>query len=168
MGGDALASLLSTALAGRLTTQQRILRALAERGRHPARALLVDMLSDVGAGAHGALEVRYVRDVERAHGLPTAVRQAHLTRRHRADGWYRDYGVLVELDGRLHHFGNSVAHDAWRDNDHALLGQVTLRYGWPAISADPCLVARQVATALAARGWLGTATCCSRCRLVPR
>ena len=33
-------------------------------------------LGDVAAGAHSPLEYRYVRDVERAHGLPAADRQA--------------------------------------------------------------------------------------------
>lgn len=164
---DALASLLSTAVSRRGTTPARILQALSERARHPTRRLLVAMLADVGSGAQSPLEVRYVRDVERAHGLPKGIRQAHLTYRYRTDCWYREFGVLVELDGRLHHHGPAVGRDMLRDNDHALLGQITLRYGWPAVSGLPCTVARQVAAALVDRGWVGTPTRCPRCLRVP-
>lgn len=164
---DALASLLSTAVGDRRTTPERILRALSERSRHPNRELLTAMLSDVASGAQSPLEVRYLREVERAHGLPVAARQAQLGRRYRTDCWYREFGVLVELDGRLHRSGGVVGQDLQRDNDHALLGQVTLRYGWPAVSGRPCAVARQVAVVLADRGWLGALTRCPRCRRFP-
>jgi hypothetical protein len=55
---------------------------------------------------HSALEFRYVRDVERRHGLPTAIRQARLTAGSRTrylDNLYEEAGVAVELDGRVAH-----------------------------------------------------------------
>jgi hypothetical protein len=51
---------------------------------------------------HSALEFRYLRDVERGHGLPTAQRQAQAAQNGRLiyrDALYRKYGVAVELDG---------------------------------------------------------------------
>ena len=47
----------------------------------------------------------YLRDVERAHGLSAVFRRQQPSRIHRAvrDVWYSDFGVVVELDGRLGH-----------------------------------------------------------------
>ena len=52
------------------------------------------------------MEVRYLRDVERAHGFPTVVvrhRQSPPVRLH--DVAYDAQRVLVELDGELGHAG---------------------------------------------------------------
>jgi hypothetical protein len=92
------------ACAQRLTTVQRLVAALAARGRLRWRAEVVDALTDVEAGCQSLLELRYLRDVERRHHLPTGVRQ-HVRPR---DGgrWYDDvcyeqFATLVELDGRV-------------------------------------------------------------------
>lgn len=136
-------------------------------GRHRHRALLLDILSDVDAGAESPLERRYLIDVERAHRLPSAERQSKPSR-YRTDAWYRDYGLLVELDGRRYHEGLAASVDMKRDNEHRLLGLTTLRYGWPAIAGAPCQVARQVGTALRRRGWEGAFRPCRRCQDPPR
>lgn len=109
----------------------------------------------------------YARDVERGHGLPRAVRQSGPSRRYRSDVWYRDFGVIVELDGRLHHQGLAAFGDMSRDNLHRLRGSITLRFGWAHVAGEPCLVARQVAAALSAGGWNGSLTRCQRCAQVP-
>lgn len=57
-----------------LTTDARLREALASRPGQPHRRLLLEPLDIVAEGAEGAAEVRYVRDVERAHGLPTGIR----------------------------------------------------------------------------------------------
>jgi very-short-patch-repair endonuclease len=162
---DAIAALLARALDARRVDPEAILAVLAANARHPARALVRDILAQVADGAESPLEVRYYRDVERAHGLPRAVRQANPSGNHRTDGWYELYETLVELDGRVHHQGLAAFADQDRDNAHALLGLRTLRFGWKQVAGDPCLVARQVAAALRAGGWTGSLTPCPRCRV---
>jgi len=157
-----IADLVTKAVQGRRTTAPRLLEAVDRRGRVPHRALLRDLLGDVVEGAHSVLEIRYLHDVEQAHGLPRATRQA----RSRRGGVYRDarydeYATLVELDGKTH--AGEAMRDARRDNAALLDGEVTLRYGWPDIDERPCVVAWQVATVLRARGWPGLPTRCDRC-----
>ena len=54
-----------------------------------------------------------------------------------------------------------------RDNLHALIGALTLRYGWFDVADRPCGVAWQVYRALAQRGYTGTFRRCRRCAAVP-
>ena len=125
------------------------------------------MLSDVAKGVESPLELRYLRDVERAHGLPEGQRQRYRGGlRHRTDVSYDEFAVLVELDGRLGHEGAGRFRDMRRDNDFALRALLTLRYGWPDVVDRPCEVAFQVATVLADRGWTGLFGRCHRCERV--
>ena len=158
-------SLLARAAQRRMTTPARLLKVLAGRARQPHRALLRAALGDVGLGAESVLEVRYLRDVERAHGLPTGGRQRRIRRRgYRTDVEYQLYVLIVELDGMLFHDGEGRFRDLDRDNVHVLLGRVTLRYGWFDVVSRPCRIAAQVARQLRARGWMGQPTRCPRCR----
>jgi hypothetical protein len=72
---DETFALLGRAFQRRLTTESALRSRLSARGRHPRRRLLEMVLTDVAEGAESAMEVRYVRDVERAHGLPVGQRQ---------------------------------------------------------------------------------------------
>lgn len=159
---DAAARLIAEALSRRLTSAKRLRAALDGRGRTPHRALLQDILGDVGAGAFSALEVRYLRDVERAHGLPRPLRQARLGGR-ALDCLYAEWGVVVELDGAAYHRGARHVDDLRRDTDHAVMGLTTLRFDWAAVALDPCAVARTVAEVLGSRGWAGDWRTCRRC-----
>jgi hypothetical protein len=63
------------AIAGRAfqrfrTTEDAVLSRLAARPRHAQRALLIEVLCDASTRAESTMELRYARDVERAHGLP--------------------------------------------------------------------------------------------------
>lgn len=157
-----LAGLLSRAVQSRRTTAPRIEERLGDRARMPHRQLLQQMLQDVGDGAESALELRYLRDVQRPHHLPPARRQARGRRgREFRDMRYEAFGTIVELDGRLHILGRF--RDMDRDNATLLEGDLTLRYGWPDITERPCQVARQVAALLIARGWTEVPTRCTRC-----
>jgi hypothetical protein len=60
----------------RLTTAPRLLAGLGTWPRHRCRRLLSDILGEAGDGTASALELRYFRDVERAHGLPRGRRNA--------------------------------------------------------------------------------------------
>lgn len=162
MKPDELAAFLAEALGRRLVDGREILRQLDATKRHRNRQLLMDVLTDVSEGAQSPLEVRYLRDVERAHQLPGAKRQAKFGP-YRGDALYEAYGVLVELDGRAFHQGLPASLDMDRDNFHQLQGVVTLRFGWRQVSGEPCRVARQVGAALSLRGWPGTLSPCRHC-----
>jgi hypothetical protein len=165
-GGPSVVVLLVTrAVQRRGTRASRLAVALAERRRHPHRKLIQGLLGDVAAGAESALELDYLRDVERAHGLPKGVRQA--SRRglpYVSDVGYDEWRLLVELDGRLGHEGEGRFRDMWRDNRFALEALLTLRYGWFDVVDRPCAVAAHVASVLVHRGWSGLLGRCPRCR----
>lgn len=166
---DEAVAVVGRACQSRRTTPQRLFQELELSGRLRRRALLREVLTDVGKGAHSALERRYLRDVERAHGLPTGRRQERVV----ADGTvayrdvdYREFGTVVELDGRTWH-DDVVArwHDLERDVRSLVGGDVTLRAGWRQV-IDRCRLARAVALVLMARGWTGRPHPCSAtCRV---
>ena len=162
--GDAVA-LLSDAVHQGLTTPTRLLGVIARLPRLRGRAMLHGVLADVAAGTRSVLEQRYLRDVERAHGLPEGDRQL---RQQTAGGTvqrdvrYRAERTLVELDGA---FGHRDSVDRWadlrRDLDAALEDHLTLRPGWAQV-LEPCLLAELVGTVLGTRGWDGRAHACGR------
>ncbi|GAA1399022.1 hypothetical protein [Luteococcus peritonei] len=138
----------------------RLRQELALYRRMPGRRLLDDLLEDVQDGAVSPLELRYLRDVERAHGLPRGQRQ-HVRR-----GRIRDvkYGaLLVELDGRLGHTGEGAFRDMYRDNEHLLGGEFTLRFGWWDCEHRPCETAWVVHRGLLMVGERSEAHGCRRC-----
>ena len=115
----------------------------------------------MGYGIESVLERRYLDRVERRHRLPALERQARLDGRARIDGLYRELGLAVELDGPQFH---DATMDMSRDNRHVLHSSVdTLRYGWQAVTTQPCAVAAQVAQALTTRGWSGHMRSCPEC-----
>lgn len=121
------------AVASRLTTTDRLLATMSTRLRMRWRVELVAALGDIADGCHSILELRYLRGVERAHGLPRGVRQRHRDR-WRDDVVYVDYRVQVELDGRLAHPHERAFRDRLRDNAAVLVGAgVAL---WP-LRRDP-------------------------------
>jgi hypothetical protein len=160
--------LITTAVQRRLTTTRRLRRELDERARHRHRALLRDLLSDVEVGAESPIELRYLRDVERPHGLPRGDRQQSRSGLpYQTDVDYEEFGVIVELDGRASHDGVGRFRDMDRDNRHALVDAVTLRFGSYDLAARPCGVAYQVYFALSARGNLEAFLRCRRCSAAP-
>ena len=156
---------LTMAVNSRRTTPQRILRAARHRHFLRQRALISAVLDDVAAGARSPLEVDYLNLVERAHGLPIGTRQAR-RRNTEADVLYEDFGLLVELDGRLGHTGMGRFRDMRRDNAATSDGLATLRYGKADVFGVPCEVADEVARNLMLRGWDGSPHPCHRCRNV--
>jgi hypothetical protein len=159
-----LVSLVTRAVQRRRTSTSALLAALEQRSRHPHRQLLQSVLGDVAQGAESPLEFRYLRVVERPHGLPRGSRQRRrLGLRHVSDVGYDIYKLLVELDGRAGHEADGRFRDMARDNSFAASSWLTLRYGWYDVLHHPCQVAFQVGMVLAQRGWAGIP---HRCQLI--
>jgi len=154
---------LCRACSSRLTKPELLLKAIAERGKLRWRGILLSALDDISDGAHSVLEIRYVRDVERPHGLPQARRQARITRstgRIYLDNLVDRYRTCIELDGKAAHPVAERWRDIARDNASAAEGLITLRYGWPDIADRPCQTAAQIAYTLRRRGWPAQPTPC--------
>ncbi|SDP28149.1 Transcriptional regulator, AbiEi antitoxin, Type IV TA system [Pedococcus dokdonensis] len=150
-----------------------LLRAeLASRQGHRHSRVLVPALTDVQDGAQSGAEVLYIRDVERAHGLPTATRQApsDVGGRRFHDNEYVPYRLVVEVDGRLGHerWADRVK-DGRRDRQLLSVDRATVRVFWVDVAATPCDTAVDIGAVLRARGWLGRPRPCRRhgCK-VPR
>jgi hypothetical protein len=153
----------------RLTTAPLLAASMSTRKKMRWRAELTGALAEIGNGAHSLLELRYVRDVERPHGLPRAVRQARITRGGKnryLDNFYQQYRVCAELDGRAAHPGDQRWRDIGRDNAAAAEGLITVRYNWADITGRPCQTAFQLGQVLRHAGWPGTPRPCGpRCYL---
>lgn len=156
-------ALLSDAVHQGLTTAERLVETIAALTRLRQRALLTEVLADVAAGTRSVLERRYLRDVERAHGLPPGERQL---RQHTGSGVvfrdirYPGQRTLIELDGA---FGHRDSVDRWadlqRDLDASVSDHVTLRPGWAQV-LEPCRLAWIVGQVLQLRGWRGVLRPC--------
>jgi len=162
---------LCRACGRRLATPSLLLEAADRREKLRWRKEIDDALRDIADGAHSNLEFRYLRDVERAHRLPTARRQARTVIGERVryrDGLYEEFGVAVELDGRAAHRVEDRWRDIHRDNAGAQHGIITLRYSWADVTGRSCAVAAEVASTLRLRGWDGQPCRCGKdCRIAP-
>lgn len=160
---DEALSWAARACGRRLTTSRRLLDALHRRTRIRWRAELEEGLTDIGRGAQSLLELRYLRNVERAHGLPEGKRQ-HPAKRSGRQQWddvvYERYRTVVELDGRIGHIHDGRWRDMDRDNAVAAAGRLPLRYGWSDVTERYCKAALQVAQALHQGGWSGSPRPC--------
>jgi hypothetical protein len=146
---------LCRAVGRRLTTSDRLSAALQQRNKARWRPELQSALGDVADGARSLLEQRYIRCVERAHGLPAARRQVQTIVNGRArylDNLYEDAGLAVELDGLAAHPPEQRWADIRRDNAHATLGVLTLRYNWGDVTRRACSTAVEIAALLTTRG----------------
>jgi very-short-patch-repair endonuclease len=156
---------LCQACGSRLTTPELLITALEKRGKVRWRCILRGALADIDDGALSVLEVHYVRDVERPHGLPRARRQAQMARssgRIYLDNLVDRYRTCIELDGKAAHPLADRWRDIARDNTSAAEGLTTLRYGWADVAQHPCQTAAQIAAVLRRRGWPGQPTPCGR------
>jgi hypothetical protein len=128
------------------------------------RTELDDVLAAAGDGIHSVLEYRYVRDVERAHGLPRSGHQVRVVIDGKTvyrDAYYEEYQVAVELDGRLAHPDDERWRDSQRDNKARAQGVQTCRYGWRDVYGNPCETALLQAQILRQHGWRGSPRPCS-------
>lgn len=146
------------AVGRRRTTTARLQEAMATRPRMHWRQDLQLALGDVQGGALSIIERRYARGVERAHGLPTALRQSRVwqgTGNRYLDNYYKDYRACVEIDGTAAH----PADEQWRDKDRDRWNSVhqkidTIRIGVLGLRTPDaqCATAAEVTTWLSGRG----------------
>ncbi len=157
---------ISLAVSRNQVTASALGTALAARRRMRWRAWLTDALADTSTGVHSSLERRYVRDVERAHGLPASEHQARRQLDgavHYKDAWYAGYGVAVEVDGPAYHQHERVQADKDRDNANLAADDVrTFRFGPVAVTERACDTAAMVASTLRRCGWRGSPHPCRR------
>jgi hypothetical protein len=161
---------LCQACADRRCTADMLRRALDRRKKARYRQELHAALEDVADGVHSQLEYRYVRGVERPHGLPAAQRQAPVTlgsRRRYLDNLYQKYLLAVELDGEAAHPAAERWRDTKRDRSVARLGVMTLRYSWSDVTSRPCETAAEIAEILTQRGWPGPLRRCGPACTIP-
>jgi hypothetical protein len=162
---DDVIAWVTGAFGRRLTAEGPLRRTLSARGKLRWRGQFDEIVTAAAGGAHSLLEFRYDRDVERAHGLPSARRQVPFTKpdggRGFRDRYYADYGLVVELDGKQAHPEHQRGRDRRRDNDAIADGGSTLRYDWDEVTRHACATAAQVAESLRKRGWRGTLRPCS-------
>ena len=158
---------ITRAVGRRLTTENKLRVAMSARKKMRWRAELGDVLAAAGDGIHSVLEYRYLRDVERAHGLPRSRHQVRVVIDGKAayrDAYYDEYQLAVELDGRLAHPDDERWRDSLRDNKASARGIQTTRYGWRDVYGHACETAVLQAQILRQRGWPGTPRPCSeRC-----
>jgi hypothetical protein len=156
---ESVIDLVLRAAQRRLTTAPRLVAAVKAWPRHRWRSLLLELLSEVEDGITSALELRYARHVERAHGLPAGRRNQPETdaegRKRYRDVRYEGYDTVVELDGREAHPMDQAFRDLRRDNALVVAGGQGLRYGWRDVACRPCLIAAQMAQVLRRNGWTG-------------
>lgn len=158
----------TAALAG--VGHRRLVGRMEIRRPYRYEKALLRALGQFTDGLCSPLEVRYAFDVERAHGVPLALRQVPVV----VDGvtlWedctYENVGIplVVRLDGRAFHTASGVVfRDRRRDNASELAGRPRLVYGWREVTRDPCGVASEVVTVLRREGWSGPVRPCGDCR----
>ena len=133
-------------------------RGVAARSRVRWRREVELALGYAEGGALSVLEYRYVRGVERAHGLPMASRQARVrqaTGNRYLDNLYVAYRACVEIDGTAAHPADEQWRDKGRDRWNAVHeGIETIRVGvLDLISKErQCRTAADVARWLSGRG----------------
>jgi very-short-patch-repair endonuclease len=155
---------LTQACGRRMTTAAKLEQAQHLRKKMRWRHELEDVLAAAADGTHSVLEYRYLRNVERAHGLPRSRRQVRVVIDGRTvyrDAYYEKYKLAVELDGKLAHADEDRWRDSRRDNQAGAEGILTARYGWRDVCGHPCETALLQARILRKRGWTGQPRPCS-------
>jgi predicted transcriptional regulator of viral defense system len=155
---------LTQACGRRLTTAAKLEQAQQLRKKMRWRHQLEDVLKAAADGIHSALEYRYLRDVERAHGLPRSRHQVRVVIEGKTvyrDAYYEEYELATELDGKLAHPDQERWRDNHRDNQAGAHGILTTRYGWRDVYGQPCETALLQARILRKRGWAGQPRPCS-------
>lgn len=170
---DEVCAVITRAFGRRLTIEGRLRATASMRKRLRWRTDVDALITEAAHGTHSALEHRYDRDVERAHGLPRSQRQAPYTKQDGSKGFrdrhYQPYGVIVELDGVSAHPEENRWADRERDNQAAVGRKQTLRFGWKHVRHETCDTAVMTAIVLRNHGWQGEPKpCAAGCTITKR
>ncbi len=146
--------------------------AMGRRRKLRWRSELEEAVTAGAGGAHSALELRWDRDVERAHGLPGSRHQVPFRKGNGQRGYrdrvFTEWGVIIELDGTSAHPDERRGADKARDNHAAAEGHgQTLRYGWKEVRYEPCQTTVQTVKLLWRQGWRGKPESCSTACAIP-
>lgn len=146
------------AIGRRRTTAERLRAAMEARPRFRWRRDIELALGDASEGALSRLELRYVRGVERPHGLPAAERQARVrqqTGNRYLDNLYENYRACVEVDGTAAHPEDEQWRDKLRDRWNSVHEKIeTVRVGFLDLrdTRSQCETAADIAMWLSGRG----------------
>ncbi len=157
---------ITRAVQSRRTTAGRLLTTARGRSRLHRRDWLLGVLEDVATGACSVLEHGYLTRVERPHGLPVGRRQVR--DRISRGVLYRDveydWGLVAELDGRIHHdTARGRDQDFDRDLDAAVEGRRSVRLSYGQVFDRACWTAERMGRLLMSSGWPGHPTACRLC-----
>lgn len=151
------ALLLAMTVQQRLASAEDLELALGRVRRAPRLGYVHEVVADLGAGAESIGEIDFARECRR-RGLPEPDRQVARRLpggRAYVDVEWREYGVVVEVDGIHHAFVDQVVPDALRHNEVTLANALVLRLPVLGLRTDPDGFFDQIARALVARGWSG-------------
>ena len=143
LGDDEAVAILADVVREGLTVPARLEGALLGLARLPRRRLLLDVLRDVESGAESPLERRYLRDVERRHGLPRGERaragrcsETYATRRTgRTSSWTADWATARRWTAGPTWTATSRPRRAGTRPYGSAGGRCWSRAGWPPPSA---------------------------------
>jgi very-short-patch-repair endonuclease len=146
--------IVAAACQQRLVRPGEIMSVLTVMTRVRRRALLRSTLDDIEGGASALSELDLLALCRRFH-LPvpdTQQRRRDAAGRHRyVDAYWRERGVLVEVDGGHHMSVAEWSQDMMRQNEIWIAGDRILRFPAWLLRTDPGAVAKQLREALGPR-----------------
>lgn len=149
------ATLLAMTVQQRLTTAEAIGKALLDIKRHKRRKFLERVVLDLLGGSQALGELDFVQ-LCRRRGLPPPNRQAMRKSSKGTfflDVYWKDYRLVVEIDGIHHLHADAVVGDALRHNAISLTSDTVLRLPLLGLRVAENEFFAQITEGLRAGGW---------------
>lgn len=151
--------LMTLAVHQGLVTAEKLGEQLLRIRRDKRRLLLHTVVLDLLGGARTLGEIDVARELSR-RGLPPPDRQVlrrDAQNRSYLDLYWRDYHLVVEVDGIHHTWAENVVGDALRQNALSLDGDTVLRLPLLGLRLQPEAFFAQIEAGLVAGGWRAAA-----------